>query len=157
MAHQLYWEDVEENMEVTPTPKVATTKMLVMWAGASGDFDPLHYEDTYAASQGVGKPIVHGQLKRAWLVHLVTRWMGDEGTLKKLSCQFRGIDWPRLMKTSEEPQEGETWWCKGVVTKKYIADAENLADCEIWVENGKGEKTTTGYATVALPSRAKIG
>jgi len=62
---QLYWEHVEVGTEVTPLPKVATTQMLVKWAGASGDFNPLHYEDTFAASQGVGRPIVHGLLKHA--------------------------------------------------------------------------------------------
>lgn len=153
MGKQLYWEDVKEGDQVTPLPKVATSQMLVRWAGASGDFNPLHYEDTFAGSQGVGKPIVHGALKRAWLVQLMTGWIGDQGTLKKHSCQFRAMDYPRLMKTMTEPQEGGTWWCKGKVTKKYIEGNEHLVDCDIWVENGKGEVTTPGKATAALPSR----
>ena len=150
---QLYWEDVEVGGEVAALPKVATTQMLVKWAGASGDFNPLHYEDTFASSQGVGKPIVHGQLKRAWLVQLMTDWIGEQGALKKLSCQFRAMDYPRLMKDVFEPQEGETCWCKGKVTTKYIKDDEHYVECEIWVENAKGEKTTPGNATVVLPSR----
>ena len=153
MVKQIYWEDVEEGNEVTPLMKVASSQMLVRWAGASGDFNPLHYEDTFAVSQGVGKPIVHGALKRAWLGQIVTDWMGEQGTLKKSSCQFRAMDWPRLMKTMTESQDGETWWCKGKVTKKYIEGDEHLVDCDIWVENGKGEVTTPGKATVALPSR----
>ena len=153
MKKQLYWEDVEVDSEVTPLPKAASTQMLAKWAGASGDFNPLHYEDTFAASQGVGKPIVHGQLKRAWLVQLMTDWMGDKGSLKKFSCQFRAMDYPRLMKDLMEPQEGETWWRKGKVTKKYIEGEEHCVDCDIWIENGKGEITTPGNATVALPSR----
>jgi acyl dehydratase len=40
---QLYYEDVEVGGEVTPLAKVATSQMLVKWAGASGDFNPLHY------------------------------------------------------------------------------------------------------------------
>ena len=152
MRQQLHWEDVAVNSEITPLAKVATTQMLVQFAGASGDFNPLHYEDTFAASQGVGKPIITGQLKRGWLVQLVTDWIGEEGVLKKFSCQFRGMDYPRLMKTIQEPQEGETWWCKGIVTKKYTNGDEHCLDCNIWVENGKGEKTTTGGATVALPN-----
>lgn len=139
--------------EVTPLLKVATTQMLVKFAGASGDFNPLHYEDTFAASQGVGKPIIHGQLKRTWLVQLITDWIGKEGTLKKFSCRFRAMDYPRLMKTGSEPQEGESWWCKGKVTKKYVEDGEHYIDCNIRVENGKGEVTTLGSATVVLPSR----
>ena len=150
---QLYWEDVEVDGELIPLSKIATTQMLVNWAGASGDLNPLHYEDTFASAQGIGKPIVHGQLKRAWLVQLITTWMGDEGTLRKFSCQFRAMDYPRLMKDMEEPQEGETWLCKGKVTKKYIEDDEHYIECDIWLENGKGEITTPGSATVILPSR----
>ena len=150
---QLYWEDVEVGTEVTPLPKVASRQMLVKWAGASGDFNPLHYEDAFAASQGVGSPIVHGQLKRAWLVQLVNDWIGEQGDLKKFSCQFRAMDYPRLMEDMFEPQEGETWWCKGKVTKKYIEGDEHCVDCDIWIENGKGEVTTRGNATAALLSR----
>jgi len=153
MPEQLYWEDFEADSEITPLSKIATTRMLVKWAGAVGDFNPLHYEDTFAAAQGLGKPIVHGQLKRAWLVQLITDWIGEQGILKKFSCQFRASDYPRLMKTMGEHKDGETWWCKGKVTKKYIEGDAHCADCDIWVENGKGQKTTPGSATVILPSR----
>lgn len=150
---QLYWGDVAVGNEVTPLPKVATRQMLVKWAGASGDFNPLHYEDAFAASQGVGSPIVHGQLKRAWLVQLMTDWIGEQGDLRKFSCQFRAMDYPRSMKDMFEPQEGETWWCKGKVIKKYVEGDEHYVDCDIWLENGKGEVTTRGNATAAIPSR----
>lgn len=153
MRKQLFWEDVEVGSEIPPLAKVATTQMLVQYAGAAGDFNPLHFEDTFAAGQGVGKPIVHGQLRRAWLGQLLISWIGDEGTLRKFSCQFRGVDYPRLMQTVSEPQEGETYQCKGTVTKKYVEGDSHCIDCNIWVENGKGEKTTTGSATVALPHR----
>jgi len=153
MAKQLYWEDVAEGGEVTPLAKVATSQMLVKWAGASGDMNPLHYDNSFAAGQGVGKPIVHGALKRQWLIHLMTDWIGEEGFLKKFSCQYRSMDYPRAMKTMTESEEGETWWCKGKVTKKYSEKGEHLVDCDIWVENGKGEVTTPGKATVTLPSR----
>ncbi len=153
MTKQLYWEDVEEGSEIPTLSKVATSQMLVKWAGATGDFNPLHYENAFAVSQGVEGPVVHGQLKRGWLAQLITDWIGGQGTLKKLSCQFRAIDYPRLMKTLEEPQEGETWLCKGKVVRKYAEGGEHYVDCDIWVENEKGEKTTPGKATVALLSR----
>jgi acyl dehydratase len=154
MSKQLYFEDIEVGSELTPLAKVATTKMLVRWAGASGDFNPLHYEDKFAEAQGVGSPIVHGQLKRAWLAQMMVDWVGELGDIKKLSCQFRAMDWPRKMKTMEESDDGETWWCKGTVTNKYIEGDKHIVECEIWVENGKGEKTTPGTATAILPSHS---
>lgn len=154
MTKQIHYEDVEVGSEVTPLQKIATTRMLVQWAGASGDFNPLHYEEDFAKNLGVGHPIVHGQLKRAWLVHLMTDWIGEKGMLKKIACRYRGMDYPRKMQSFDDPVDGETWWCKGNVTKKYIEGEECLVECEIWVENGKGDKTTPGSAVVALPSRA---
>ena len=155
MTKQLYYEDVEIETEVTPLAKIANTQILVRWAGASGDFNPLHYEYDFAKAQGVGEPIVHGALKRAWLGQLMTDWIGEQGELKKLSCRYRGVDYPRKMETIDEPYEGETWWCKGKVTKKYVQDNQHFVECDIWVENGKGEKTTPGTALVILPSRSK--
>jgi hypothetical protein len=155
MAKQIYYEDVEVGSELTALKKIATTRMLVQYAGASGDFNPLHYEEDFAKNLGVGKPIVHGLLKRAWLVNLMTDWIGQDGKLKKLSCRYRGMDYPRKMKGFDEPHDGETWWCKGKVTKKFIENESHLVECDIWVENSKGEKNTTGGAVAVLPSRAK--
>ena len=153
MAKQIYWEDVDVNHELPPLPKIATTRMLVKWAGASGDFNPLHYDAAFAATVGVGSPIVHGALKRQWLVQLMTDWMGEQGTLKKFSCSYLAMDRPRKMATTATPEDGETWQCKGKVTKKYVEDGQHYVDCEIWIENGNGEVTTPGTATVILPSR----
>ena len=153
MKKQLYWEDIEVGSEVTPLSKVATSQTLVKWAGASGDFNPIHYEDAIAVAQKLERPIVHGQFKRTWLVQLLTDWIGEEGFIRRFSCQFRAVDYPRLMKTMTEPQDGETWWCKGSVVKKYVEGDDHCVECDIWLENGKGEKTTTGYAMVTLPSR----
>ena len=153
MANQLQWEDVGVDCEVTPISRVASRQSLVKWAGASMDFNPLHYDDSFAEAQGVGKPIIHGALKRQWLISLMTDWIGEQGTLKKFSCQYRAMDYPRLMKSMTESHEGETWWCKGRVVNKYIEGDVHYVDCDIWLENGKDEKTTTGKATVILPSR----
>lgn len=138
---------------MTPLPKIATTQMLVKWAGASGDFNPLHYDPHFAVAEGMERPVVHGALKRQWLVQLMTDWAGDGGLLRKFSCRYRTVDYPRPMKATGEPEPGETWWCKGKVIKKYLLDDEHLVDCEIWVENGRGEITTSGKASVILPAR----
>ena len=151
---QLFWEDIEVGTEIGPLTKVATTRMLVQWAGASGDFVPLHYDDAFARAQGFPGVIVHGALKRQWLVQLVPSWIGDNGTLKKFSCQYRTADFPRAMKTLTEPLDGNTWLCKGKVTKTYARESDHFAECDLWVENGQGEITVQGKASFILPSRS---
>jgi acyl dehydratase len=154
MKKQIYWEDVNVGQEIPTLTKIATTLMLVKWAGAFGDFNPLHYENDFAVNfmrtPGI---IAHGTLKRQWLIQMMTDWMGDEGWLKKISTQFRAMDFPRKMKSLAGPHDGETWYCKGKVTAKSEKDGEHTVDCEIWLENSKGEITTSGAATVLLPTK----
>ena len=142
MGDQVYWDDVKEGTELPDLVKHPTTQQLVKYAGASGDYYQIHYDQTYARSNDLEDVILHGALKNAFLGHLVTKWMGPAGELKRLICQYRGMD-----------IHGTPVTIKGVVTKKYQESGDNLVDCEIWLQNEKGEKTTPGSATVALPSR----
>jgi hypothetical protein len=151
--NQLFWEDVEVGLELPTMPKIADSLSVVKWAGAMGAFNPLMYEDDFARAQGMKGPIMQGQLKLAWLVQMVTGWMGAGGRLKKIACEYRGLDYPRRMKTMNEPEDGETWLCKGKVTGKYIDVDEYCVALEIGVENGDGKITTPGSAVVVLPSR----
>jgi acyl dehydratase len=142
MGQQIYWEDTREGMEIPSLAKEPTTRQLVQYAGASGDFYEIHYDKDYALSNNLPGVILHGALKSAWLGQLMTDWIGEGGALKKLTTQYRGMDIP-----------GDNIFLKGTVTRKYVESGEHLVDCDIWVENGKGEKTTPGSATVMLPSR----
>ena len=142
MADQVYWDDVTEGMELPEVVKNPTTQQLVKYAGASGDYYQIHYDQSFAKNNDLEDVILHGALKNACLGHLVTKWMGQDGDLKRLAVQYRGMDIPGTPVTA-----------KGVVTKKYQDKSGNLVDCDIWLENEKGEKTTPGSATVALPSR----
>ena len=142
MPDQIYWEDVSEGTELTPMVKDPTTRQLVQYAGASGDYYEIHYDKDFAQGTGLEDVILHGALKNAFLGHFVTQWMGSAGTLKRLGCQYRGMDSP-----------GNPVTAKGAITKKYQENGDNLVDCDIWLENAEAQKTTPGTATVALPSR----
>ncbi len=137
-----FWEDVAEGQELPPLEKYPTTQQLVKYAGASGDFYQIHYDKDFAIGTGLDGVIIHGALKNAFLGQLVTDWIGEDGRLTKLTVQYRGMDVP-----------GDSLTCRGRVTRKYAVDGAHYADCEIWLENGDGEKTTPGSATVVLPSR----
>jgi len=142
MAEQLYYEDIVVGSEVTPLVKQPTTRQLVMWAGASGDYYQIHYDKDFAQSQGLPGVIVHGQLVFCFLSQLLTDWMGELGTLRKLTCNYRGMNFP-----------GEALICKGKVNKKYVENGDHYVECNIWAENSKGEKTVSGRAIIIMPSR----
>lgn len=142
MKKQLYWDDITEGDELPALKKNATTRQLVQYAGASLDFYEIHYDKDVALGNNLPGVIIHGALKNAWLGQLVTDWMGPAGTLRKLSVRYGATDVPH-----------DDLACKGTVAKKYTERNEHLLDCEIWLENSKGERTTTGSATVALPTK----
>ncbi len=142
MGKQLSYGDVQVGMELPPLVKRPTTRQLVMWAGASDDYFELHYDKDFASSHGLPGVLVHGALTSSFLAQLVTDWIGKQGTIKKFGCQFRGMHFP-----------GEDLVCKGKVTKRYRQDSEGDGECELWSENPKGERQTTGMAIITLPGR----
>src|SRR6202162_2215851 len=111
---------------------------LTRYAGASGDFNPIHQDDAFAKAAGMGGVFAHGMLSMGFVAQSVTDWVGV-GTVRKVSVRFAGL--VRL---------GDVITCRGTVTAKRPArdgQTENLADLELWAENQKSEKVITGRAT----------
>jgi acyl dehydratase len=142
MADQLCYEDIDVESDIPFLTKQPTTRQLVMWAGASGDYFAIHYDKDFAQSKGLPGVIVHGQLVAAFLGQLITDWIGEKGNLRKLACNYKGMNFPN-----------ETITCRGKVTKKYLEDGEHYIECQVWAENAKEDKTVTGRAIVTLPTR----
>lgn len=73
----------------TPTPLTVafTRRQLVRYAGASGDFNPIHYSDHFATALGMDSVIAHGMLTMGVAMRVVTDWCGDPARVA--SCQFR--------------------------------------------------------------------
>jgi len=131
------WDAVREGQELPVLDKSPGVTQLVKYAAGSGDFNPLHHDYAFPQSKQIGSIIVHGRFKYASLGELVSNWLGHNGRIKKLSCQYRGMDTPN------QPIR-----CKGVVKRKWEEGGQKLAQLEIWTENGKGERTTPGEAVV---------
>ncbi len=143
MPDQLYFEDVSQGQEVTTLTQHCDSQRLVYWAAGSGDFYQIHYDKDFAQRTGLPDRIVHGALKHALLGRMLHEWAGDEGRVKRVACQYRGMDMVE-----------KDVICKGIVTGKRSQDGENLVDVEVWTETPEGQKTTPGAATVSLPSRS---
>jgi len=106
--------------------------------GGGGRMDASHAERRRA----MPAQFDFGPQRVCWSMQMMTDWMGDDGTLKKISSSIRR---PNLV--------GDTNTVKGKVGKKYIEGDEHLVDCDIWVENQTGVASAPSRATVALPSR----
>jgi hydroxyacyl-ACP dehydratase HTD2-like protein with hotdog domain len=121
--------------EIPELVKHPTTRQLVQYAGASGDFYEIHYDQDYARSVALPGVILHGLLKAGYLGQLVTDWLGDRGTLKTFEVSYRGLDVP-----------GRPYRCRGKITRVDGNDVE----LEIWGEDPEGKQTTIGTATVEM-------
>ena len=115
--------------------KHPTTRQLVQYAGAQGDFYEIHYDQDFARGVGLPGVILHGLLKAAFLGQLVTDWLGERGTLKSFEVSYRGVDVP-----------GKPYRCRGRVSSVTGLRAE----LEIWGEDPEGNRTTTGIAVVEM-------
>jgi hydroxyacyl-ACP dehydratase HTD2-like protein with hotdog domain len=92
--------DEPHEMRVTPDRYVT-----YRYAGASGDFNPIHLDDEFARSVGLPGKILHG----LWTMAQVARAQGDPLNLQSLSVQFRGIGVPEreIVITSKPGADGE--------------------------------------------------
>jgi acyl dehydratase len=141
---QLYYDDVQVGDALPPLVKNPTTRHLVQYAGASGDYYEIHYDHHFAVQSGLKDGvIVHGLLTAGWLAQLMTDWLPSPLALKKFGVSYRSMARP-----------GDTITCTGTIVSKYEKDGLHLVDCDITAENQRGEKCAIGNATVALPRRS---
>lgn len=135
------WKSIEPGTTLPALSKCPSTRDLVRYAGAAKDYSEIHYDETFAKRVGLPGVIVHGALKAAYLGQLVTDWIGEAGTIKRLGCQHRAIDRP-----------GELLVCGGRVTGLSRHGPNTVAECEIWLGSGSNnERSTPGHATVEFP------
>ncbi len=133
------WDEIQEGTSLPRLEKQPGVTQLVKYAAGSGDFNPLHHDYQFSQAKQLGSIIVHGRFKYAALGELVSNWLGHRGRIRKISCQFRGMDFP------DQPIV-----CTGKVTRKWEENGERLAQLTVWTENGEGKQTTPGEAVVVF-------
>lgn len=111
---------------------------IVKYAGASGDFNPIHHDEAFAKSAGYPTVFAHGMLSAGFLGKCVTDFVGA-ANLRKYSVAFRAQVWP-----------GDTLTFGGKVTKKLDAAGEKRIEGELVAKNQKGEVVITGAFTAAV-------
>jgi acyl dehydratase len=116
-----------------------TRTQIVMYAGASGDYNPLHSDERYT-TEAAGYPGVfsHGMLSMGASGRVVTDWFGA-ASVRYYGVRFTGQVWP-----------GDQLTTTVTVTGIREEDGEHLADLSVETVNGAGATVVSGTAVVLL-------
>lgn len=88
MTAKVKYDDVEVGTEIPAATYPVTRLSLVMYAGASGDFNVIHWNERVAKSVGLPDVIAHGMFTMAQAGKLVTQWAGDPGAVVEYGVRF---------------------------------------------------------------------
>ena len=116
-----------------------TRATLVLYAGASGDHNPIHIDTDFARRAGLPDVFAQGMLGMAWLGRLITGW-APQSRLRRFDARFQGIT-----------HLGNAMRCEGRVVEKFEADGEQRVRVEVRSTNQYGQTKIAGEAIVALP------
>jgi acyl dehydratase len=88
VAAKVRYDEVEAGTELPPLTIQVTRATLVRYAGASGDFNPIHWNEKFAKGVGLPDVIAHGMFTMASAARVVTDWVGDPGALVEYGVRF---------------------------------------------------------------------
>ena len=141
MAEQkLFFDDVAEGDTAPEFAHVLTRTDLVMYAGASGDFNPMHHDEVQATGAGLPSVFGHGMFTMGLLGKALTDFVGV-GTLERYSVRFTQQTWP-----------GETLITKVAVARKFDEDGAHKVELDCAVVNQDGAAKVQGTAVAVLPA-----
>jgi acyl dehydratase len=125
---------VGDRYEATVVQELSRTQ-IVMYAGASGDYNPLHTDEVYATTvAGYPSVIAHGQLTMGLTAKVITGWI-DDGELGGFGVRFKQQVWP-----------GDTLTANATVSAIEDQDGSRMVELEVSTVNQHGEPVMTGYA-----------
>jgi len=140
---KLYFEDVQVGDTI---PRLITSPVthlqLVRYAGASGDFNPLHTDPKIGEMIGTSGIIAHGMLIMGFVGRLVSDYVGP-AALRKFGVRFKGMT-----------HLDDVITCTGTITEKYEADGEARIAGKVQAEDQNGDVKVTGTFVAALPKRS---
>ena len=123
------------------TTDPVTHLQLVRYAGASGDFNPLHTDPKIGEMIGTGGIIAHGMLIMGFVGELLSNYVGPQA-LRKFGVRFKGMT--RL---------GDVITCTGTITEKYEAEGEPRIAGTVQAADQNGDVKVVGTFVAALPRR----
>ena len=140
---KLYYEDVQVGDTIPKLVKSPLSHLqLVRYAGASGDFNPLHTDPKIGELIGVGGIIGHGMLTMGFVGQMLSDYVGP-AALRKFGVRFKGMT-----------HLDDVISCTGTITEKYETDGEARIAGKVQAADQNGEVKVAGTFVAALPHRA---
>ena len=137
----LHFEDVKEGDVAPALSHTLTRTDLVRYAGASGDYNPMHHDEIAATAAGQPSVFGHGMFSMGLLGTAITDYVGV-GNVTRFTVRFARQTWP-----DEELRSAV------VVTGKRTEDGAHLIDLDVRLRNADGEEKVVGEATAKVASR----
>ena len=138
---KLFFDDVSEGDAAPEFQHELGRTDLVMYAGASGDFNPMHHDEVAAQAAGLPSVFGHGMFTMGLLGKALTDYVGV-GNLERYNVRFTQQTWP-----------GEVLTTRVTVARKYDEDGVHKVELECSVVNQDGAAKVQGSAVAALPAR----
>ena len=138
-ARKLYFETLRVGDELPALAKAPVDRVqLSRYAGASGDYNPVHVDEVYAKSVGMPSVYAPGMLIMGMLGQLISDWARG-GQLRRYNVRFIKMVWP-----------GDTVVCKGRVSDRHGTGGRYYAEIDLWAENQRGELLMKGQSVIQL-------
>ncbi|GII64163.1 MaoC family dehydratase [Sphaerisporangium krabiense] len=141
MTATVKYDEVEAGQEIPPAEYRVHRVDLVMYAGASGDFNPIHWNARHAMAVGLPDVIAHGMYTMAQAGRFVTDWAGDPGALVDYGVRFSS------MVVVPDNDEGAVITVSGVVQEKL---ADNRVVVALTARSGDARVLSKARAVVRL-------
>lgn len=133
------FDEIEVGHELAPLATEPISRLaLALYAGASGDHNPIHVDLDFAKKAGKNDVFAHGMLSMAYLARLVTDWV-PQTALRSYSVRFAAIT-----------HVGDRITCSGKVVEKLEQEGERRVRLQVTTVNQDGEIKLVGEAVIAL-------
>ncbi|SFL12118.1 MaoC like domain-containing protein [Streptosporangium canum] len=141
MAATVKYDEVETGQQIPPADYPVRRVNLVMYAGASGDFNPIHWNERFAKTVGLPDVIAHGMFTMAQGGRFVTDWAGDPGAIVDYGVRFSS------MVVVPDDEQGAIITVSGVVEEKL---EDNRVVVALTARSGDSRVLSKARAVVQL-------
>ena len=146
-ASGLLLSRLNEGTNLPEIKRKITQEKINLYAEASGDFNPIHIDESFAKKTPLGGTIAHGMLILAYVSQMMAAAFGQNWLNSgKLEVRFRN-----------PARTGDAITVSGRVAKIEAGEAETLVSCDILCQNQKGETVITGEASVGVKKNENSG